>query len=129
MSIWNNKNWNFENKQTISDTEPSYIRPHIPENRNIRRLGILDITRTSTRQAPFDTWEFFYFPYLLRMRDIFLKNLGKNYSIEYYNSWIFFRKFAKMVYNNSSGFICSSIEPPSSEIENLYFSYQREING
>lgn len=73
----------------------------------------------------FDTWIFHYFEYLLEMYDIYVSNMP----LEINRSWGGFRKFAKNIYDTSSGIISPFLDTHTFKIEKLYLEFLNSTNG
>jgi len=65
-------------------------------------------------KASYETWIYYYFDYIIEMRNILIENPINKNSVDnncYFYSMEFLDRFAQFIYNNSSGIISQNEEP------------------
>lgn len=79
------------------------------------------------RKYSYDIWERSHFAYLIKMRNIYIKNILENISnIDpmYLCSDKFLQKFCEMIYENSSKTISKYLQPLSADDQRRYVEYK-----
>lgn len=127
--VKNNKNTDKNNSEQNNNRQRKEKLP--PANRRhhriVNRMHLFDYKQYNS----YETWEYKYFPYLLRASDLFAKELiAVSPELEdYLSSFDFLRDFCKFTYYNSSGRISDHLEPMNYTIEKIYNNYLLSNNN